>query len=119
MSRRRPKLILPPKPIAPARADGRPLYFDLGGTGDRVPCYHCERLGLNALHGRGEAYMNDPANSPVRTPQGFSDGGCYFICKGHTPDNAVIYDPQTGECHNKSGTEVWREDTSMPGPNGT
>lgn len=116
--RRRPALILPPKPMAPARPDGRPLFYDLG-EGLQVLCYFCQRLGLTATSARGGAYMNDPANSPVRTPQGFSDGGCYFVCKTHAPDNAVIYDPLTGECHNKSGTEVWREDTSMPGPNGT
>ena len=115
---RRSRLILPPKPLAPARPDGRPLYFDIGSV-EWVQCHPCALMGLEGRHRRGDAYMNDPANSPVRTLDGFSDGGCYIVCKAHTPENAVIYDPISGECHNKWGTEVWREDTLMPGPNGT
>lgn len=104
------------KPIPAARPDGRPLYYDLQ-VGFRVPCLHCASLlGLGHAHGRGEAYMNDPANSPVTGPDGLPDEAIYYLCKHHTPDNAVIFDPITGECHNKSGTEVWREDHFMPGP---
>ncbi len=102
--------------MKPARPDGRPLYYDLQ-PGFRVPCLQCAAsLGLGHAHARGEAYMNDPANSPVIGPNGKPDEAIYYLCKHHTPDDAVIYDPITGECHDKSGTEVWREDTSMPGP---
>lgn len=113
------KLILPPKRLAPARPDGRPLYFDLA-EGAQVPCHLClNTFGVTTLYSRGTAYMNDPANSPVRNAEGLPDESVYLICRGHTPENAVIYDPLKDECHNKSGTEVWREDRFLPGPNGT
>lgn len=104
-----------PERMQPARPDGRPLYFDLEGDEYRVPCHFCVSwLGLGSPYKRGEAYMNDPANSPVNDADGLPDQSIYYVCKHHTPENAVVYDPLTGECHNKSGTEVWREDFYMP-----
>ena len=103
--------------MGPARPDGRPLYFDLP-VGFKVPCHFCATgLGLGTAYQRGQAYMNDPANSPVKLTDGTGDESIYYVCQHHTPDNVVIFDPVTGECHNKSGTDVWREDTVMPGPN--
>lgn len=104
----------PPKRMPPARPDGRPLYFDLPPP-SLVPCHFCATgLSLGAAYKRGEAYMNDPANSPVLGADGQPDESIYYVCKHHAPENVVIYDPLTGECHNKSGTEVWREDFDMP-----
>lgn len=58
--------------------------------------------------------MNDPANSPVLGPDGLPDQAIYYLCKAHTPDNAVIYDPISNLCHDKSGVNSWSEDTHMP-----
>lgn len=104
-----------PEKMPSARPDGRLLYFDLPDPAFRVPCHFCAKgLGLGTAYTRGQAYMNDPANSPVNGSDGLPDQSIYYVCKHHTPENVVIYDPLTGECHNKSGTEVWREDFDMP-----
>lgn len=87
----------------PARSDGRPLYFDIE-EGSKVPCYYALRNGLTILFGRGHAVMNDPANSPD------GDGSIHTISIPHLPEDAVIFDPKTGICRNKAGTESWRED---------
>lgn len=75
-----------------------------------MQCVKSMAEGIDAQFGRGEAFMNDPANSPVidrktRKP----DGGVYTICKAYLPENAVIYDPMTGQCRNKSGDHTWVE----------
>jgi hypothetical protein len=88
--------------LKPARRDGRPLYYDIA-PGDRVQCYTCLLNGLDGQHGRGFGFMVDPANSPA------DDGQLYTICKGHIPDNAVIYDPGTDECRTKDGQNTWQE----------
>lgn len=91
-------------PLAPARMDGRPLYFDISEA-DRVVCHTCETRGIKGItHGRRKAFMNDPANSPA------GDKGVYTICQAHLPDNAVIYDPTTNLCRDKSGQNEWMED---------
>lgn len=92
------------EPMKPARADGRPLYFDIQ-EGFRVPCYYALKNGLKGVSfRRGEAVMNDPANSPA------GDGAVHTISVAHLPKDAVIYDPITGMCRNKDGTESWREE---------
>lgn len=93
----------PQPPLPPARRDGRPLYFDID-AGSKVVCYYCEKNGLKGVSfGRREAVLNDPANSPE------GDGSVHTISINYLPADAVIYDPVTNTCRNKSGTEVWKE----------
>lgn len=93
-----------------ARADGRPQYYDIAPN-DEVECVMCQAHGITVTHRRGEAYLNDPANSPVIDRQtNKPDAGVYIVCKGHIPDNAVIYDPIEGTCRNKAGDQTWVED---------
>lgn len=88
-----------------ARADGRPLYFDIGKH-DHVTCFYCNRAGISGVrYGEGKAVMNDPANPPEGCPQ----GEMHTICVYHLPDNAVIYNPRTNYCRNKSGDHTWEE----------
>lgn len=95
--------------VSAARADGRPQYYDIT-AGDLVQCVICVPNGITAQYKRGEAYMNDPANSPViDRKSGKQDGGVYCVCKGHIPDNAVIYDPMSNQCRNKVGDNTWTE----------
>lgn len=89
-------------PLAPARRDGRPLYFEIA-PGDRVQCVTCLKNGITQQYGQGEGFMNDPANSPEE------DGSVYTICLGHIPDNAVIFSHFTKLCRNKAGDETWEE----------
>lgn len=103
--------------LKPARPDGRPLYFDLPDAAFRVPCHFCAtRLGIGAAYARGDAFFNDPANSPVAGTDGLSDEAVYYVCKSHLPANVVIFDPTTNMCHDKHGTNVWSEEFFMPGP---
>jgi hypothetical protein len=95
--------------VAKARADGRPQYYDITAA-DVVQCVVCRANGIEATYGRGSAFMNDPANSPVldrKTQRG--DGAVYQVCRGHIPENSVIYDPMTNLCRNKSGDNTWTE----------
>ena len=106
--RRRHLAMQAKKPLPPARADGRPLYMDIGGQ-DHVECYQCLKNGLTDIRYRGkEAVMNDPANSPA------GDKDIYTICIHHLPEDAVIYDPSTNLCRNKSGDTTWMEDSPDP-----
>lgn len=91
------------KPLPPARADGRPLFFDIN-VGGRVACFHCRKSGLHSNFGRREAFMCDPANSP----DGSED--IHTVCLHHLPDNAVIYDPTSNLCRDKTGQNEWMED---------
>lgn len=84
-------------PLAPARTDGRPLYFAQPGAG---PCALCERMGLTIRH-TGMLFMNDPANSPIN-----GDESVYTVCKGHLPANVVIYEPATKRTYDKNGEPV-------------
>lgn len=84
-----------------ARNDGRPQYYDVDPN-SQVQCYHCLLNGIAAQYGRGEAVINDPANSPRE------DGAVYTICVNHLPENAVIYDPHANECRTKDGA-TWTE----------
>lgn len=103
------------KPLGSARPDGRPLYFDLPSDEMKVPCLFCAaQLGMRRPYKRGDVVFNDPANSPVTGPHGQPDEVVYFICKHHLPDNAVIYDPISDMCRDKSGQNVWSESTHMP-----
>jgi hypothetical protein len=94
-------------PLPPARGDGRPLYYDINPR-DQVKCFHCEKAGIKGLrYGHNEAFMNDPANAP----DGSND--IFTVCRGHLPDNAVIYNPTSNLCRDKSGANTWMEDTPM------
>lgn len=87
-----------------ARSDGRPLYFDIP-PGERVQCYHCIRNGLKVEYTNGQAFMNDPANSPD------PEGGVFTVCLHHIPEDAVIFNPGSGACRNKSGDHTWVEES--------
>lgn len=92
----------PPPSVAPARADGRPLYFDIV-PGSRVSCYYANKNGLIATFGYGQAVMNDPANSPE------NDGAVHTMSLWRIPEDAVIFDPATNICRNKARTNFWIE----------
>ena len=85
-----------------ARPDGRPQYYDLEPN-SRVQCYHCLLKGVTSQYGRGEAVINDPANSPA------DDESIYTICVNHLPEKAVIYNPQLGLLRTKDGQNTWTE----------
>lgn len=95
--------------IQPSRADGRPLYFlvaphEVNGA----TCYYCNRIGLLVQHHRhGQVVMNDPANPP----EGCEKGEMHTICRPHLPENAVIFNPDTGMLHNKAGDQTWKDGT--------
>lgn len=94
--------------MAPARADGRPLYFDVphvgeGGVARTYQCAKCAVLGLEIHHPGPKVVMNDPANAHDRS------GAVYTYCNYHIPNDAVIYSPVTGLCRDKSGQNTWRE----------
>lgn len=88
--------------LPPARRDGRPLYFDISPN-DLVQCVECLKAGVRSQYKQGEAFLNDPANSPE------DDGAVYTVCKGHIPDNSVIYHPGDKTCRNKAGDATWYE----------
>lgn len=88
--------------MTPARADGRPQYYDIGPS-DRVQCVTCLQNGVHAQYEQGNGFINDPANSPL------SDGGVYTVCKDHIPDDAVIHDPLRKETRTKDGQNLWTE----------
>lgn len=92
MARKKPQPTVA-KPLPPALASGRPLYFAQKGAG---PCALCQRMGLIITH-TGTIYMNDPANSPL------GDESVYTVCKGHLPSNVVIFEPETGRTYDKNG----------------
>lgn len=99
------------RPLPKARADGRPLFYDINAM-DSVGCYYCELKGLAGMRYRvNEAFMADPANSPD------GSGDLFTVCRGHLPENAVIYNAPTNKCRNKSGTESWMEDNPDMDPN--
>lgn len=88
--------------LNPARADGRPLFFDTSPS-DRLQCFTCLRHGITRQYPGGEVFMNDRANSPLK------DGQVYTVCHGHLPENAVIFHPGRATCRTKDGTEEWKE----------
>lgn len=93
--------------LKPAREDGRPLYFDVGMR-TQYECFYCRQAGLKGIfYGVNEIFMTDPANSPD------GSGDIHMVCRGHLPDNAVIYNPPTNKCRNKSGDHEWQEDNVM------
>jgi len=90
--------------LPPARQDGRPLYYDVGMK-TQYECFFCRKAGLvGVFYGPNEVFMTDPANSPDGT------GGIHMVCRGHLPENAVIYHPPSNKCRNKAGDEEWMED---------
>lgn len=90
--------------LPPARGDGRPQFYDIN-EGDRVQCFECLRNGIDVLHNYKYAAMSDPANPP----KGCKVGDMHTVCVHHLPDNAVIYDPVSDRCRNKSGDHTWTE----------
>lgn len=100
--------------MSPARADGRPQYYDLP-MGSEVQCYFCVKTGVIAVHRTGRIVQNDPANPPPGEPK----GSMFTICTYHLPDNAVIYNPRSNLCRNKAGDQTWeeapRQDPTIPG----
>jgi hypothetical protein len=92
-------VLTPDNPLARARRDGRPLYYQVA-EGAAVPCYLCERAGLKVIHHYPNVFVNDPANSPG------DHGSIYTICTGHLPKDAVIYDPVSRRCRDKRGSHV-------------
>lgn len=92
----------PVRPMAPARQDGRPLFFAVPPE-RRYHCALCAKMGLQITHSGPTVAMNDPANAHDKS------GAVYTYCAAHLPENAVIYSPYTGLCRDKSGN-TWRED---------
>jgi hypothetical protein len=92
-------MLTPDNPLSRARRDGRPLYYQTA-PGKVAPCYLCERAGLKMVHRYPNLFINDPANSPGHP------GSIYFLCIGHLPRNAVIYDPMSRRCRDKQGNYV-------------
>ena len=90
--------------LPPARADGRPEYYDIS-VGSFAACYNCLLQGLESRYRTGEAFMSNPANPPEGAPK----GPMYTVCKHHLPDDAVIYNPRTNMCRNKAGDHTWEE----------
>lgn len=90
--------------ISPARADGRPMYYDIP-FGDSAQCYFCVKHGVSAVHRHGRIVQNDPANPPDGQPK----GSMFTICVHHLPDDAVIYNPRNNLCRNKAGDHTWEE----------
>lgn len=90
--------------LPPARADGKPLFYDIN-VGERVQCILCVANGLTVQHDYKRAVMSDPSNPPP----GAEKGSMHTICVHHLPANAVIYDPATNKCRNKSGDHTWEE----------
>lgn len=91
-------------PLPPAREDGRPLYYDIA-PGDIVQCALCILEGKWQQYRQNEGFMNDPANPPVP----MEPRSVHTICRGHLPDNAVIFNPKDQTCRNKEGADTWRE----------
>lgn len=92
------------KHLPKARQDGRPLFYDINAM-DKVGCYWCELRGMMGMrYTVNEAFMADPANSPD------GSGDMFTVCKGHLPDDAVIYNPTSNMCRDKTGTNTWMED---------
>lgn len=92
--------------MPPARADGRPQYYDVP-PGSEVQCFFCVKNGVSAVHRHGRAVQSDPANPPDGQPK----GSMFTVCLRHLPENAVIYNPINNFCRNKGGDNVWEEDT--------
>lgn len=92
----------PARPMAPARKDGRPLFFDVPPD-RRYNCALCAKMGLTISHPGPHVAMNDPANAHDNS------GAVYTYCSSHIPHNAVIYSPYTKLCRDKSGN-TWREE---------
>lgn len=94
---------------APARSDGRPLYFDVQ-MNSHLQCYYHMLENDQRTFGYGECVICDPANSPL------ADGAIYSIAISKLPDNAVIFNPYDNTCRNKAGTVVWQEGPAIIKP---
>jgi hypothetical protein len=86
-----------------SRPDGRPEAYDVPKN-FAASCAMCVEEGHTAKLGYGKLVMCSPIDS--------SDGQAHLVCvEKHTPANIVIFDPATGLCRDKTGQNVWREDT--------
>lgn len=84
------------------RPDGRPEVYDCLPPNTAVGCIACAAEGRTDLvYRKGEAFMTSPIDS--------TDGNAHWACLRHLPDNVVIYDPQTNQCRDKTGQNVWIE----------
>jgi len=92
-------------PLPPARADGRPLFYDVAAH-QRCQCVRCLAGGIQTFYPYREVFMNDPAN-PLEQQE---PGSVNTVCKNHVPDNAVIYCPWTNECRNRDDSVRWTEE---------
>jgi hypothetical protein len=83
------------------RPDGRPEAYDVPAT-FRGECVICAQEGKSdVLLSRNEVFMMSPSY--------WEDNEAHFMCRGHLPENTVIFDPVSGTCRDKPGHNVWRE----------
>lgn len=82
-----------------SRPDGRPEAYMppaeariSGGTWSCVLCLPGIR------HQWREVVLCSPIDS--------SDGQAHIVCRGHLPDDIVIFDPVTNKTYDKSGNEI-------------
>lgn len=86
-----------------SRPDGRPEAYmpPKGARGGVFACALCSFQGKVGIRYKwDEVVMTSPIDS--------DDGQAHIVCLPHTPDNLVIYDPETNKCHDKHGNE-WEE----------
>lgn len=91
--------------VVVTRPDGRPEAYDCIPEGERVQCEACKGTLRDLLRYKtGEAFMVSPVDA--------ADGMPHWCCTFHLPDNAVIFNPKTNTCRDKTGTSVWTEGTA-------
>ena len=101
------KGIVVPKPPAGMvdirRPDGRPEAYTVPDLGhDAYACVLCTENGVKKLYPAAKVVMASPADSV--------DGQTHFVCLDHVPENIVIFNPITGNCRDKTGDNVWKEE---------
>lgn len=84
------------------RPDGRPEVYDILADDAQSGCVMCQQTENHGrLYGKGHVFMCSPIDA--------SDGQAHMVCLDHLPDNAVIYDPKSNLCRDKTGQNVWQE----------
>lgn len=84
------------------RPDGRPEVYDMIEADAKSACVLCQQTEAHGtLYEKGRIFMCSPIDS--------SDGQAHMVCLDHLPDNAVIYDPKSNLCRDKTGQNVWQE----------